>query len=160
MARKQAMPLAFIAHPSRQFNAQKATKFRRQVNFNGVLMPFAPLRVVVKGMLARDGDGRGVPNTDGKTNADRPVAEERPKTLGHRSGRRRGDDKHRRNSLARDDDLLAIVVGTHPLHFSDAPNPHPIADDLADPQKRCRRRKVADDAPEGGESVRRQRLAP
>jgi hypothetical protein len=82
------------------------------VNFNGVLVPFAPLRVVVKGVLARDRDGRGVPNTDGKTNADRPVAEKRPKTFGRRSGRRRGDDKHRRNSLARDDDLLAIVVGT------------------------------------------------
>jgi len=130
------------------------------VNFNGVLVPFAPLGVVVKGVVAGDGDRWGVPNTDGKANADCPVAEKRPKTFGRRSGRRRGDDKHRRNSLARDDDLLAIVVGAHPLHFSEAPNPHPIANDFADPQKRCRRRKVADDAPEGGESFRRQRLAP
>jgi hypothetical protein len=108
------------------------------MHFNGVLVPFAALCVVVKGVVARDRDGGSVPDTEGKANADCPVAEKRPKTFGRRSGCGWGDDKHRRNSLAGDDNLLAIVVSAHPFYLSDAPSPHPIANDLAYPQKRRR----------------------
>jgi len=112
-------------------------------------MPLTALSVFVKGMLSVNRDRRCVPNSQSQANSDFTLAQKGAKIFKAWSLRWWGDDKNGWNGFARENDLLAIIMGTNPFNFLHSSNPHSVANNFTYHQLRCHISKVADDVAKG-----------
>jgi len=122
-------------------------------------MPLASLSVVVKGMVARYGYRHGMPYSHAQANTDCPVAQKRSKTFKSWQWRWGSDDEYGRDRFVREDDLLAVVVGTDPFYLRVPDYSHLVTDNHSDFQFRDSQCKVADKTTKVGKIFFVQRFA-